>query len=107
MLLPNINTILNMDIEDIIYPGFNRSLSELNAITKLKKKSCEILDFTEIEWVRDVLKQRINENNDLEKINDTLDKITEENDMVITIGAGTIWRYGQSYFDHLKNKVKA
>ena len=45
--------------------------------------------------------------NDLEKINDTLDKITEENDMVITIGAGTIWRYGQSYFDHLKDKVKA
>ena len=66
MLLPNINTILNMDIEDIIYPGFNRSLSELNAITKLKKKSCEILDFTEIEWVRDVLRQRINENNDVD-----------------------------------------
>ncbi len=66
MLLPNINTILNMDIQDINYPGFNRSLDELNAITKLKKKSCEILDFTEIEWVRDVLRQRINENNDLE-----------------------------------------
>ena len=66
MLLPNINTILNMDIEDIIYPGFNRSLAELNAITKLKKKSCEILDFTEIEWVRDLLKQRIDEDNDLE-----------------------------------------
>ena len=44
--------------------------------------------------------------NDLEEINDTLDKITQENDMVITIGAGTIWRYGQSYFDHLKDKVK-
>ena len=44
--------------------------------------------------------------NDLEKINDTLDKIAEENDMVITIGAGTIWRYGQIYFDHLKYKVK-
>ncbi len=66
MLLPNINTILNMDIEDIIYPGFNRSLSELNAITKIKKKSCEILDLTEIEWVRDVLRQRINENNELD-----------------------------------------
>jgi len=38
MLLPNINTILNMDIEDIIYQGFNRRLSELNAITKIKKK---------------------------------------------------------------------
>ena len=54
-----------MDIQDINYPGFNRSLGELNAITKLKKKSCEILDFTEIEWVRDVLRQRINENNEL------------------------------------------
>ena len=39
MLLPNINTILNMDIQDINYPGFNRSLDELNAITKLKKKT--------------------------------------------------------------------
>ena len=66
MLLPNTNTILNMDIQDINYPGFNRSLEELNAITKLKKNSCEILDFTEIEWVRDVLRQRINENNNLE-----------------------------------------
>ena len=45
--------------------------------------------------------------NDLDKINDTLDKIAEENDMVITIGAGTIWRYGQSYFEHLKDKVEA
>ena len=79
MLLPNINTILNMDIEHIIYPGFNRSLSELNAITKLKKNSCEILDFTEIEWVRDVLKQRINENNDLEiKFKTPTDKQIEE-----------------------------
>ena len=50
MLLPNINTILNMDIQDINYPGFNRSLDELNAITKLKKKSCEILDFTEFNY---------------------------------------------------------
>ncbi len=45
--------------------------------------------------------------NNLEKINDTLDKIAKQNDMVITIGAGTIWRYGQSYFDHLKDKVEA
>ena len=30
MLLPNINTILNMDIQEINYPGFNRSLEELN-----------------------------------------------------------------------------
>ena len=45
--------------------------------------------------------------NDLEKINITLDKITKKNDMVITIGAGTIWRYGQSYFEHLSNNTGA
>ena len=45
--------------------------------------------------------------NDLEKINITLDKITKKNDMVITIGAGTVWRYGQSYFEHLSNNTGA
>ncbi len=50
-----------MELEDIIYPGFNKSLSELKAISKIKKKSCEIIDLTEIEWVRDVLKHRIDE----------------------------------------------
>tara|TARA_B110000003_G_scaffold48137_1_gene46671 strand:- start:4555 stop:5580 length:1026 start_codon:yes stop_codon:yes gene_type:complete len=50
-----------MELENIIYPGFNKSLSELKAISKIKKKSCEIVDLTEIEWVRDVLKHRIEE----------------------------------------------
>ncbi|MBA4811749.1 MAG: Mrp/NBP35 family ATP-binding protein [Candidatus Actinomarinales bacterium] len=50
-----------MELENIIYPGFNKSLSELKAISKIKKKSCEIVDLTEIEWVRDVLKHRIDE----------------------------------------------
>ena len=50
-----------MELEDIIYPGFNKSLSELKAISKIKKKSCEIIDLTEIEWVRDVLQHRIEE----------------------------------------------
>lgn len=50
-----------MEIESIVYPGFNKNLKELNAIAKLKKQKCEILDFTEIEWVREVLKQRISE----------------------------------------------
>jgi UDP-N-acetylmuramate--alanine ligase len=39
----------------------------------------------------------------LEDIELCLDGLVKSNDMVITIGAGTIWRYGQSYFDHLKN----
>jgi len=50
-----------MELENIIYPGFNKSLSELKAISKIKKKSCEIVDLTEIEWVRDVLKHRIDD----------------------------------------------
>ena len=50
-----------MDIENILYPGFNRSLAELKAIKKIKKNSIELIDFTEIEWVRDVLKHRFEE----------------------------------------------
>ena len=50
-----------MDIENILYPGFNKSLAELKAIKKIKKNSIELIDFTEIEWVRDVLKHRFEE----------------------------------------------
>ena len=44
---------------------------------------------------------------DLEDLQAALDDIIQENDMVITIGAGTIWRYGQSYFDHLISQEAA
>ena len=44
---------------------------------------------------------------DLENLHAALDDIIRSNDMVITIGAGTIWRYGQSYFDHLINQEAA
>ena len=43
----------------------------------------------------------------LDDLQNGLDKIVDENDMVITIGAGTIWRYGQSYFDHLNSQEAA
>ena len=45
--------------------------------------------------------------NDLENLNNELNNVTQKNDMVITIGAGTIWRYGQKYFEYLLNKEKA
>ncbi|MDP6339461.1 MAG: UDP-N-acetylmuramate--L-alanine ligase [Candidatus Marinimicrobia bacterium] len=44
---------------------------------------------------------------DLEDLQIALDNTIQENDMVITIGAGTIWRYGQSYFDHLNSQEAA
>ena len=43
----------------------------------------------------------------LDDLQGRLDEIVNENDMVITIGAGTIWRYGQSYFDHLNSQEAA
>ena len=43
----------------------------------------------------------------LDDLESSLDKIVEENDIIIMIGAGTIWRYGQSYFDHLNSQEAA
>lgn len=37
----------------------------------------------------------------LEDLKQHLNNLVKTNDMVITIGAGTIWRYGQEYIDHL------
>ena len=46
-----------MSIEEIIYPGFNKSLSELNCIKKINNNLYEVLDFTDIEWVRSALSE--------------------------------------------------
>ena len=44
-----------MSIENIVYPGFNKSLIELNCLKKIDDKTYEVLDFTDIEWVRSAL----------------------------------------------------
>ena len=41
---------------------------------------------------------------DLEKLNQLLDTIVNQDDMVITMGAGNIWRYNEKYNEHLNNK---
>ena len=33
-----------MELDNIIYPGFNKTLSELNAISKIKKKYRQITE---------------------------------------------------------------
>ena len=43
----------------------------------------------------------------LENLEKTLDNLCLPNDMVITIGAGNIWRYAESYINHLKNLGEA
>ena len=38
---------------------------------------------------------------DIDNINLFLTDIVKRNDMVLTMGAGTIWRYGQKFYDYL------
>jgi len=37
----------------------------------------------------------------IDNINPFLTNIVKRNDMVLTMGAGTIWRYGQKFYDFL------
>ena len=48
---------MSMSIEDIVYPGFNKSLKELNSLKKISENTYEVLDFTDIEWVRSALQE--------------------------------------------------
>ena len=40
---------------------------------------------------------------DLDDLESMLDKIIEPGDMIITMGAGNIWRYCESYSKHLNS----
>ena len=42
----------------------------------------------------------------LNKLEKTLDNLRQPGDMIITIGAGNIWRYAESYMNHLE-KIEA
>jgi len=41
---------------------------------------------------------------DKRKVPEALAKITQANDIVITMGAGDIWRYGEEFLKQLKTK---
>ena len=40
--------------------------------------------------------------NELER---TLDRILEPGDLLLTMGAGDIWRYNESYVEHMKKRL--
>lgn len=44
---------------------------------------------------------------DLEQLNAKLDTITRPGDLVLTVGAGNIWRYGEAYLKHLQAREAA
>ena len=39
---------------------------------------------------------------DLDKLHNIIDPLIEPDSIVLTLGAGNIWRYGEKYFKHLK-----
>ena len=43
--------------------------------------------------------------NDLSNLNAMLDELNLDNHMVITMGAGDIWRYNEKYNAHLNKKI--
>jgi ATP-binding protein involved in chromosome partitioning len=54
---------ISMKIGKLIYPGFNRSFEELSSIKVKGGNLIEIVDFTDIEWVRSAIKELIKEKN--------------------------------------------
>ena len=42
---------------------------------------------------------------ELDNLTHLVNGIAKQKDLIITLGAGTIWRYGESIFNHLKSKV--
>ena len=76
-----------------IYPARENPIdgitSELifNKVQLLKKNNCYMIQ-------------------SLEELKPNLDRILKPNDMLITMGAGNIWRYNEAYVSHLSSKVK-
>ena len=57
--------------------------------------------------IYDELYQKLNDKcillNDLDELLQALEKIVKPGDMVITMGAGNIWRYSDKYLNHIKD----
>ena len=73
-----------------IYPAREKSIPGVTAS----------LIYDELRELMDNKCQFVSEIDNLNKI---LDGITKPNDMVITLGAGSIWRYSESYMKHLNS----
>ena len=65
-------------------------------------KSEPILDINEL---KSMGHKNISYINDLSNLNAILDELNLNNHMVITMGAGDIWRYNEKYNAHLNEKI--
>ena len=88
-------SFLNSDILIVtdIYPAREDKIEGIDG--NLVAKAAKELGHRHVHFVPNI--------NDL---NEKLDDITQPNDMVIGIGAGTIWRYIENYYNHLKDADK-
>ena len=68
-------------------PGVSSKLI-FNELTKIKKDKCILIP-------------------DLNNLKKNLNLLLKPNDLLITLGAGSIWRYNESYTKYLKNMSKA
>jgi len=88
-------SFLNSDILIVtdIYPAREEIIEGING--NLVAKAAKKLGHRHVHYIPN-----------LNDINEKLDKITQPGDMVISIGAGTIWRFNEEYFHQLKMKSK-
>ncbi len=88
-------SFINSDILVVtdIYPAREEKIEGIDG--KMVAKAAKDLGHKHIHYV-----------SDLDDLNDQLDRITKPGDMVIGIGAGTIWRYVEKYLNHLTETVK-
>ena len=93
----------------VFYQEFARALMEADilVVTDVFPAREEPIDGVNGKMISDFAKKSGHKNTyyikDLKNLKKTLDNLRQPNDMIITIGAGNIWRYAESYMNHIKN----
>ncbi len=89
------NRFLNSDILLVtdIYPAREEKIDGIDGM--LVVKAAKELGHRHVHYIPN-----------LDDIIEKIDEVTQSGDMVIGIGAGTIWRYIKKYFKHLEDTNK-
>ena len=89
----------------------NFIFQDVNKLEGVGPKLTKYLKKKKIEKIKDIIlnlpysetdRSKLSNLNELER---TLDRIIEPGDLLLTMGAGDIWRYNESYVEHMKKKL--